>query len=168
MVSRVGKREGTQLSNLRQVLPKNRWTRSGFRWLLGLTFIYASIHKIADPAAFAEIVYGYGLFPDQLINLIAISLPFVELLAGLALVFGPWRRSAALIIVGMLIAFISIISINLARGYEFDCGCFSESAEAVFLISGSPWVTLLRDIFLLVVGIFILMINGQSSRKTVS
>lgn len=154
MVFRGGKPEGTQLSRWWQALRNNRWIGIGCRWLLGVTFIYASMHKIADPAAFAKIVYGYGLFPGQWINLIAIILPFVELFAGLALVFGLWRRAATMIIVGMLLSFILAISINLARGYEFDCGCFPKSTEGLFLLSGSPWSTLIRDILLLLIAIF--------------
>ena len=142
----------------------SRWPRIASGWVLGFTFIYASLHKIAAPAAFAKIVYGYGLCPGQLINLIAVTLPFVELMTGLALIFGLWRRSAALIIVGMLIVFILIISINLARGYEFDCGCFSESAGAFFFLSGSPKATLVRDIFLLILGIFYLRTLKDWSR----
>jgi uncharacterized membrane protein YphA (DoxX/SURF4 family) len=147
------------LSKLWQILLQSKWSDLCFRWFLGLTFIYASTHKIANPTAFAKIVYGYGLFPGEWINLIAIVLPHIELVAGFALVLGLWRRSAALIIVGMLIAFITVISINMGRGYEFDCGCFSKSTETFFLLSGSKWATLVRDMFLLVVGLLILKIQ---------
>lgn len=153
------------MNTMWQNLLNSRWPRIASSWVLGFTFIYASSHKIADPAAFAKIVYGYGLFPDPLINLIAITLPFAELMAGLALIFGLWRRSAAIIIVGMLVIFILIISINLARGYEFDCGCFSESAGSLFFLSGSPRATLVRDIFLLILGIFCLRTLKEGSKK---
>lgn len=153
------------MSKTGQDLLYRRWPRIASIWVLGFTFIYASLHKIADPAAFAKIVYGYGLFPDQLINLIAITLPFVELMTGLALIFGLWRRSAALIIVGMIVVFVLIISINLARGHEFDCGCFSESARAIFFLSGSPKATLVRDIFLLSLGIFYLRALKDGSKQ---
>ena len=104
---------------------ENSWIELAARWVLGLTFIYASYHKILAPADFAKIVYGYDLFPYGAINLIAIVLPFIELIAGLALILGLYPRSAALIINGMLVAFIIVLSINLIRGHEFDCGCFS-------------------------------------------
>lgn len=95
------------------------------RWILGIVFIYASIHKIINPASFAKIIYGYGLFPDFSINLIAIILPFAELFSGCFLILGIYPRSALLVVNLMLLAFIIAISINLIRGYEFDCGCFS-------------------------------------------
>ena len=104
---------------------KNSWTELIARWILGITFIYASYHKIISPGDFAKIIYGYDLLPDVLINLIAIILPFVELFSGLALILGIYPVSAVLIVNGMLLNFIIALSINLVRGHEFDCGCFS-------------------------------------------
>jgi putative oxidoreductase len=108
---------------------KNKWIETVLRYLLGITFIYASIHKIAEPAEFAKIIYGYGLFPHIIINLAAIVLPFLELITGLALVLGIYPRSAATVIGALLLIFIAAISVNLIRGYEFDCGCFSFGHE---------------------------------------
>jgi uncharacterized membrane protein YphA (DoxX/SURF4 family) len=51
--------------------------------------------------------------------------PFLELVAGLALIIGFYPRSAALMVNAMLLVFITALSINLIRGHEFDCGCFS-------------------------------------------
>ncbi|MCK5837507.1 MAG: DoxX family membrane protein, partial [Desulfobacula sp.] len=62
--------------------------------VLGMTFIYASYHKIENPAGFAGILYGYGVFPGASINLIAMTLPFIELVAGFSLIMGLYPRSA--------------------------------------------------------------------------
>jgi len=104
--------------------------------------------------AFAKMVYGYSLFPDVLINLIAIYLPFVELITGLSLILGIYPRSAALIINGLLLAFILILTINIVRGYEFDCGCFSSAK------SGSPKMMVVRDVIYLIMGIQVFLFNG--------
>ncbi|MDY6972195.1 MAG: MauE/DoxX family redox-associated membrane protein [Thermodesulfobacteriota bacterium] len=111
-------------SEVRRLLCSN-WLELVARWVLGLTFLYASCHKIFEPADFAKIIYGYYLFPDFSINLIAIILPYMELFSGLALLLGVYPRSAALIVGGMLTVFIIALTINLIRGHEFDCGCFS-------------------------------------------
>jgi putative oxidoreductase len=122
------------------------------RWLLGGIFIYSSFHKIADPAQFVRIIAGYGLFPSLAIHPIAVVCPFFELLCGAALILGIYPRGAALIVDGMLFLFIVAISINLARGHEFDCGCFSFSHDA-----GQSAVDLLvRDVFYLAAGLFVL------------
>ncbi|MBU1169896.1 MAG: DoxX family membrane protein [Proteobacteria bacterium] len=95
------------------------------RWTLGGVFVYASIHKILDPSEFAKIIYGYQLVPGYVINLSAIILPFVELFTGLFLLLGIYPRSSAILANVMLGIFMVAISINLIRGHEFDCGCFS-------------------------------------------
>ena len=127
------------------------------RWILGLTFIYASLHKIIAPADFAKIVYGYGLFPEILINLIAIMIPLLELVTGLALVIGVYPRSAAITINGLLLAFIAVLTINLIRGHEFDCGCFSAGQSGY---SSSPKVTIARDIIYFMLGLHVILFNG--------
>lgn len=120
------------------------------RWILGITFIYASFHKIIAPADFAKILYGYDLFPGVLINLIAIILPFVELFSGLALILGIYPRSTALIVNGMLLGFIIALSINLVRGHEFHCGCFSSDQTGH---TSSVELLLVRDIIYFVMGL---------------
>ena len=128
------------------------------RWVLGVIFLYASFHKIIDPKHFAKIVYGYYLFPDFSINLIAIVLPFVEFFSGLALIFGIYPRSGALIINGMLLAFITALTINLARGHQFDCGCFSYGDRGY---TYSAIQLLVRDIILFVLGLQVLFFDRQ-------
>lgn len=136
----------------------NKWIESALRCLLGIIFIYASLHKIAAPAEFAKIIYGYGLFPHFSINLIAIVVPFLELFTGLALVMGIYPRSAAAVIGTLLLLFILAISINLIRGYEFDCGCFSFGHDNSTL---SNVQVLVRDIVYLMICVFLLRFRGN-------
>jgi uncharacterized membrane protein YphA (DoxX/SURF4 family) len=119
------------------------------RWILGATFIYASYSKIVSPSEFAKIIYGYGLFPPVLINLIAIIVPFLELVIALALILGIYPRSAALVVNVLLVGFIIIISINLIRGHEFNCGCFAFRNSDSQISTSS---TILRDIVFLALG----------------
>lgn len=138
--------------NYLKLILGNRWVELAARWILGATFIYASYSKILAPAVFAKIIFGYGLFPASLINLAAIILPFVELIAGLALIIGFYPRSAALIINALLLVFIVSLSINIIRGHEFDCGCFAINAANPSTFSGS---LLIRDFFYLALGIHV-------------
>jgi len=122
------------------------------RIFLGGLFVYASIHKLRDPVEFARIVYGYKILPHSLINLFAIFLPGIELVAGLFLVAGILSRGAALTIAASLGLFSCAIGFNLARGLEFDCGCFSFAKSA----HGAALDLFLRDLALLAVGIRVL------------
>ena len=146
------------MSKLRQSILNNSWIELAARLILGLTFIYASSYKIISPADFAGIVYGYNLFPENLINLIAVILPFMELTAGLALVFGIYPRSAAVIINALLLAFMTAMAINLFRGHEFDCGCFSAAQNEHPAGSG---MMLIRDSIYFVLGMLIVLFEGH-------
>ena len=121
-----------------------------------MTFIYASYSKILAPADFAKIIYGYDLFPAALINLIAIIVPFLELVVALALFLGVYPRSAALIVNALLVAFILLISINLIRGHEFNCGCFAFESAGNQVSSSS---TIIRDFIYLALGLHVYLYN---------
>jgi len=139
------------LTNSAKRLLRNPWLELAARVMLGATFIYASYHKIIAPAEFAKLIYGYDLFPPETINLIAIIVPFVELITGIALIIGFYPQSAALILNAMLVFFILIISINRIRGHEFDCGCFSMQTDR---LDDSPGYMLGRNLLLLTMGIY--------------
>jgi len=158
--SRHGKRKDIRLNRLLRKMLDKPWFEFSVRWILGITFIYASWHKITGPADFAKIIYGYQLVPDYLINLIAIFLPFVELFTGIALISGIYVRSSSLIILCMLFFFIVAISINLIRGHEFDCGCFSPNKAGYF---NSVQLLLFRDLIYFILGIYLILYSG--SRK---
>ncbi len=119
--------------------------------VLGVTFIYASYHKIEDPAGFAKILYGYSLFPSSGINIMAITIPFIELVAGFSLIMGLFPKSALLIINTLLLFFILAIGFNLLRGHQFDCGCFSSSEQNLVMTN---IFSVIRDILLLGAGTF--------------
>jgi uncharacterized membrane protein YphA (DoxX/SURF4 family) len=102
---------------------------------LGAVFVYASLDKIAHPAEFAKIVYHYRLLGPDIdtgplaANLLAVTLPWIELVAGLLLITGIWRREAALASAGMLVVFVAALAWALFHGIDLaNCGCFSVAA----------------------------------------
>ena len=62
--------------------------------------------------------------PDFLINVLAIVFPWIELVAGILLVFGISVKENSAILTGLLVVFIIAIVISLARGLDINCGCF--------------------------------------------
>lgn len=131
-----------------------KWQRGlawGIRVVLGLVFIYASVHKILAPDQFALVLFGYGVFPGNMINIMAITVPFVELISGACLILGWFRRSALILINAMLTVFVLLISVNLIRGHEFDCGCFSFGQTT----ASSAVELLIRDLLMLGAGLFL-------------
>lgn len=123
------------------------------RLAVGFIFIYASLDKIANPAQFARIVYNYHLLPGNLINLMAIMLPWVEIICGLALVFGIYKKGGIYLINLVVVIFIIAITVNLIRGVDLECGCFTVSSKA----KGSALSLLIRDIGLLILTIYLLL-----------
>jgi uncharacterized membrane protein YphA (DoxX/SURF4 family) len=101
------------------------WLTIRVQLALGAIFVIAAIPKIADPPSFAHMIYNYRLVPGSLINLSALVMPWVELLAGLALILGVWKVAARNVVGILLAVFIIAISINLARDNAIDCGCFN-------------------------------------------
>jgi uncharacterized membrane protein YphA (DoxX/SURF4 family) len=107
-----------------------------FIWLARVAvaglFLAACLAKIRDPESFALAVQRYRLLPGEWINLVAIVMPWIELTCGLAVLAAPARLRAAgaLLIAGMLATFTLAISLNLLRGIEASCGCFSTRADA--------------------------------------
>ncbi len=144
----------------------SRWISLLVRVALGLVFVYSSWAKIADPPAFAEMVWNYGILPGFLVNPIAIILPWLELLAGLALISGFLRKGAALLIGLMLVVFMVALSTDLARGIAIECGCFptaSEAKTAVELFAGMK-LDLLRDAGLLLLSFHVLFSRPTAAK----
>lgn len=115
------------------------------RLLIGTIFIYASYHKIIVPASFAKIIWYYHIVPGSLINLMALILPWLELLSGLALILGIFYRGSVLWMNLLLVIFIAALSSSIARGLDIDCGCFKASGKA----TGPAWESLWFDVGLL-------------------
>jgi len=112
---------------------------------LGLVFLAAGVLKIADPLAFAVSLALQRVLPPSLIGPVAILLPWVEVVAGQALIAtGRYRDAAGWLILGLLIPFTVAIVVSMARGTGDSCGCFGE--RATFL--NRPEVGLIRNALL--------------------
>jgi hypothetical protein len=96
-------------------------------------------------------IYNYRVAPAFAVNALALVMPWVELLTGLALILGVWRRESAALIGLMLLVFIVAIGFNLARGHAVDCGCFdvhSAGKTREQLLTDMRWVVV-RDLGIL-------------------
>jgi uncharacterized membrane protein YphA (DoxX/SURF4 family) len=108
----------------------NRWLVLLFRLMVGITFVYASLDKIAHPNEFARVVYNYKILPGLLINIFAITLPWVELFCGIFLILGLFVDSASLLILTLSFVFTLALSLNFLRGIDIACGCFTTDPNA--------------------------------------
>jgi uncharacterized membrane protein YphA (DoxX/SURF4 family) len=102
----------------------NPWFGLACRVLLGGVFIYASLPKLANPAGFAVNVSRYQLLPLSLVNLVALILPWVELLSGALLLVGWLSRSSGILLTLVSAVFLAAVGSAIARGLDIECGCF--------------------------------------------
>lgn len=128
------------------------------RLVVGGIFVYASIYKILDPEKFAQAIYNYRILPGSWVNVVAIILPWLELLAGIALISGIWMHGGAFITSGLMIVFETALAINLLRGIDISCGCFSSGGGRI------TGLYLLRDLGLLVASLQILLLGQRNYR----
>jgi uncharacterized membrane protein YphA (DoxX/SURF4 family) len=105
-------------------LTRRGWLLLLFRVIVGGVFLWAGALKIADPLEFAQNIQNYRTFPHGLAFLIAVFLPWVEVLSGAFLILGLFKRSSALVISLLLAGFIGLVALALVRGIDTSCGCF--------------------------------------------
>ena len=121
-----------------------------FRVVLGGLFVYAGVVKIGNPLDFAQDIRNYRLVGQALSFVVAIVLPWLEILAGAFLIAGIWKRGAALVITGLLVFFIILTLVTMARGLDVDCGCFGSLSRK------SGWSVVLEDLGMLVLSLTLL------------
>jgi len=118
------------------------------RVVVGWLFIYAAVGKIANPADFAEDINNYQLLPDFMLNIVALTMPWIEILCGLFLVVGFRLKANALIAGGLLLIFNLAVLYAMSLGLNIDCGCFSERASMIgWAKFGENMVTLFLAIY---------------------
>ena len=109
------------------------WTVWCLRLAVAMVLIYAALQKIWTPLEFARLIREYHLLPDQILNLVAVILPWLELICGLCLITGLGLMGTAFLLSALNSLFaVAIvyraIMIMHATGVgffdlSFDCGC---------------------------------------------
>jgi putative oxidoreductase len=126
-------------------------------YLAGI-FLWACLHKIAEPRSFAIDVATYEILPLWAVNAVALWLPWVELAAALSLALGLRVRAGAWLVCGMMVVFLAAIGAALARGMDLSCGCFASQGAAEDPIS---WRTVVRDLFWLLLAVYVLVFDAR-------
>jgi len=101
------------------------------RVFVGYYFIYASTSKIPYPAQFADLLAAYRLFPYPFINVMAVVVPWMELITGLFIIIGLRNRASAILIILLYIGFNVAIGLNVIIGSPITCGCYDTVGEPV-------------------------------------
>ncbi len=99
------------------------------RIALGLIFLAAAWDKIANPAAFAKIIHNYQILPDVLVNGLALTLPWLEVVVGACLLVGFAPRGASLAACLLMVVFLGATGYAYSKGLDTQCGCFTTKTD---------------------------------------
>ncbi len=138
-------------------LYSNNYLLLSIRLVIAFIFIYAGVEKISDPESFALSISNYRLMPTITINFLAITLPWIELVSGILLLFGISVKENSTIIFSMLLIFTIGIIISLFRGLSIDCGCFGKGTQIGLFKLGEN--------LLMIIGSFLLIVFGSDFVK---
>ncbi len=136
---------------------KNRLVLLIFRLVVGAVFVYAGVVKILEPLDFAGNIANYQVVGQTLSFLTALILPWLEVLCGLGLALGPYKRASALIVSLMLGFFILLTLVTVVRGLNVDCGCFGALSRT------AGWSLILEDAVMLFMTLCVLRSRREAN-----
>jgi uncharacterized membrane protein YphA (DoxX/SURF4 family) len=122
------------------------------RWGLGILFVYAGGRKLLAPEVFAALIDAFGIVPENLLPIVAVLLPVLEVSAGIALLADI--RGGLAVTAGLLMLFIVILGYGLRIGLDVDCGCFGPGDPEARAFHGMR-VSFFRDLVLLAVVVWL-------------
>lgn len=124
----------------------NKYFQMGLRVILGIIFIYASVGKLFRAEDFAKAILRYEFLPLYFVNIMAVTMPWVEFFTGILLILGIFRKASSIIASVSLIAFLIALISAFARGLDISCGCFSLEETST---KGDIIYRIVQDFFML-------------------
>jgi uncharacterized membrane protein YphA (DoxX/SURF4 family) len=133
------------------------------RFALAAVFIYAGAVKILEAQRFALDVQHYELTPWIVSVIVAVYLPWLEVIAGVALIVRRQQLGALIALGGMTTVFLGALLSAWARGLDISCGCFGKESRNIQ--TNFP-LLLAQDLALLaVIGFLFAMEVRRANRK---
>ena len=123
--------------------------------IIGLIFLVTGCLKILDPAGFAIDIQNYRILPWTGGVLLALYLPWVEILCGAALLLHIAYRGALCIAALLLALFVVAYGSTRPRGLDIACGCFGHGIHRGY------WPLLIGDTLLLATVIWLLKADSR-------
>lgn len=134
------------------------------RYVLGGLLLWAAVSKLANPTAFLGSLYAYDLpLPAGFLKVVAVVLPWLELLCGLMLLANAWPQTTLLFVAGLFGVFVVATAQAAGRGLEIACGCFDlaifgfpHAATGTVHFLESPGFAFLRNVVLFAAAVWLL------------
>jgi uncharacterized membrane protein YphA (DoxX/SURF4 family) len=125
---------------------------------LGVLFAWAGASKFGLGSTFASLIANYRLLPAEANQILAVTLPWVEFVAGVLLILKLWVRPAGLVVAGLAVVFLAAVGSALARGLDIPCGCFGG-----FWGAKVGWATVGLEVTLLAAALTLVVFGGGKS-----
>lgn len=127
------------------------------RLFLGLLFTSAGLSKIGTPLATLGTIYSYQIvLPDWFALALAHTLPWMEIVLGLALITGLWPAVPLGWTSALLLVFTILTAQAWWRELPIDCGCLDLSTLHPALAAlTTPGGATVRNLVLIVITIFL-------------
>ena len=126
------------------------------RVFVGVLFIISGFVKLNDPVGFSFKLQEY--FAPDVLNMefmspfalgLAIILVIVELVLGVALIIGYYKRLTMWLLLLMIIFFTFLTFYSAYFNKVTDCGCFGDALPL------TPWQSFTKDVILLIMIVFL-------------
>jgi len=127
--------------------------------LLSIIFIFSGIEKISDVNYFSISLNNYKIFPLFSQNIIVIIFPWIELIFGILLLFGFYKKEISMIFAFFLFGFIVLIFISILRGLDIECGCFGTLSSVKI-----GYMKIYENILLLIISLHIFFFGKEKGR----
>jgi uncharacterized membrane protein YphA (DoxX/SURF4 family) len=102
-----------------------KWLLLAGRLILGGVFAYAAYTKIRQPwMLFAMGINSYQMVSESTAKYLAQTLPWFELVLGIALITGIILRWSAAVASALLVFFFSVMLRAYMKNLAIFCGCF--------------------------------------------
>ncbi|MBR6441736.1 MAG: DoxX family membrane protein [Bacteroidales bacterium] len=129
------------------------------RVLLAAVFMVSAVAKLMAIDDFELYVFSYGFFSLNATYILVRLCIAVELLTGLLLALGWWRRWVNLLALAMLLFFSLFLCYAALAGRNESCQCFGRLAEM------NPGQSLLKNAVLIVLTLLYMKLSGRSESK---
>ena len=138
--------------------------------LLAGVFLFAAVPKIAEPAEFVKSIRNYrltigGSEPWWGWHAVALWLPWLEVLVGLTLLTGFWRRAGLWIAAGLLLFFSGLGVYAIVTGLDISCGCFGKTGEGTKSFLGTAKGLVVQDVPLLLLAVAAALADRRLERQ---
>ena len=123
------------------------------RMALGAMFVLSGFMKTIDLKEFSKIVMQFGIIPRKLNKMFSYSLPFAEIIVGLALILNFNTFYFLIIALLMIISYTIGTSIALHEKKKMDnCGCYGIIVKAPL-----TWKKIAENAIYLIIIIYLLI-----------